>query len=115
MDQVSECITFLKVLVAAQDGDIGTPWTHLLHGKHQITLIYRTITPEEKLRADWTVSTQRYREWQRGQQKRWRYIKKWEPSPLMLCTTVEKDSTEGSRRDSFPLDTGEKRHALTDL
>lgn len=46
-------------MVAVQNGDVGTSWSHLLHGKHQITPIDRTIPPEERLRADWTVSTER--------------------------------------------------------
>ena len=40
--------------VLAQNGHIGSPWTHLLHGHSKSTHTYKAIPPKE-LRADWTT------------------------------------------------------------
>ena len=58
------------MLVLVQDGDVGRSWTHLLHRHTKSPPTYRAIPPKEKLRADWTVSTQQKIEWKERQKHR---------------------------------------------
>lgn len=51
-----------------QDGDRGRLWTHLFHGTYEITLINRTISPEE-LSVDWTAAEQPKIEWQENSKR----------------------------------------------
>lgn len=92
----------LEVLV--QDANIGRPWTHLLHGTHQITTIYRAISPEE-LRNDWTASVQQKTECKREQQERYRHSNVKNTLPSIPQTAVRRDSTQGPESDLSVFDT----------